>query len=202
MNRFITMDSEGDGLSQYYNKQVFPNGNHYDPDTRLWCVTFASGNSVVTLAHKLPTEVRTLSGYYKDKYGNYDNHTRAYHDTSSCLPSYCVTADSYSGFLANIEKRLSTCYNHNIDVYAKGYGNNYLFDKDCLRDNFNKYGISTSALDCIHNSYELMNHNDWKPTYKQMNAGQYVDNQTYMLNGIQHNREDALQLYKAISEKV
>lgn len=197
-NKFITMDCEGDGLSQYYNKQVFPFGNHYDPETRLWCITFASGSHVQTFAHKLPSTVRTLPGTYKDRYGNFCNQTRAFHEVSSKLPGFCITANCYSGFLNQIESRLSLCYNHNIDVYAKGYGTNYLFDKDCLRDNFNKFGISTSALDCLHNSYEIVSHNNWKPTYKQMNAGEYVDNQQYMLNGIQHNREDAVQLYKAI----
>ena len=40
--RIVAMDLEGDGLSAQINQKIFPNGNHFDPNTRIWCASIAT----------------------------------------------------------------------------------------------------------------------------------------------------------------
>lgn len=38
-DKIAILDLEGDGAKAYINQQLFPDGCHFDPDTRIWCAT-------------------------------------------------------------------------------------------------------------------------------------------------------------------
>ena len=38
-----TIDCEADGLNKFYNRQVFPEGNHFDRESRIWSFTICNG---------------------------------------------------------------------------------------------------------------------------------------------------------------
>lgn len=40
-NSIVAIDVEGDARNSNDNRRRFPNGIHYDPDTIVWCITFA-----------------------------------------------------------------------------------------------------------------------------------------------------------------
>lgn len=191
--RYITLDIEGDGLSQEYNKQVFPEGNHYDKDTRIWCVTFHNGSTNKTFVCKLPKTTRRLPRPYR--VGNSICwYTRAFHEDSTVVPEtlngYRIERiDDYGRFLKRIAEFIETASKLGIIIYFKGYGS-YNYDKDALRDNFAKFGINCD-LSCLINKSV----NNWHKTTPQVNSRQHLANQQYMEQGIIHNIEDAKQLF-------
>lgn len=92
-NKFCTLDCEGDARSARINQAMFPKGCHFDPDTRVWCVTTCLYNEEIDeikeyiLVCKLPNKPRE---YPKDKNGNYPwiagkvyKDTGIYHDVNS-----------------------------------------------------------------------------------------------------------------------
>lgn len=108
LTAIITIDIEGDGLDRSINKRLFPNGNHFDPDTRIWCVSFAvralSDNpfnkeieellqyhtSVYTYVCKLPEHTRKLPlPYWRN--GEYCWYTSAHHLKGTKVP-HCKNA--------------------------------------------------------------------------------------------------------------
>lgn len=92
-NKFCTLDCEGDARSARVNQAMFPNGCHFDPDTRVWCVTSCLYDEErdeikeYIFVCKLPNKPRE---YPKDKDGNYPwiagkvyKDTGIYHDVNS-----------------------------------------------------------------------------------------------------------------------
>jgi hypothetical protein len=73
-DKFCTLDCEGDARSARINQAMFPKGCHFDPDTRVWCVTTCLYDEECDCIReyifvcKLPDKPRE---YPKDKNGNY-----------------------------------------------------------------------------------------------------------------------------------
>ena len=64
-NRILTLDIEGDGLDASRNQELFPEGNHQDPNTQIWCATIAykdDNNKLITDTYiaKLPNHPRLV----------------------------------------------------------------------------------------------------------------------------------------------
>ncbi|MBR3387954.1 MAG: hypothetical protein IKG84_06975 [Bacteroidales bacterium] len=190
-----------DGLSAEYNRQVFPDGNHFDKDTRIWCITFVIGDGqTITCMHKL-NGVRTLPRYYRHKNGTLLNTTLAQH-----LPECGEVPDeidghfvkqfvNYKSFLEYIAKVIDK---FNGNIYFKGwYDHDY--DKDVLKHNFDKYDITCQGLNKMVNCH--INNNEWVKTVEQRKAGGWIHPHDYMTNAIKHNIEDAEQLMEIINNK-
>ena len=56
--KFRTIDIEGDGNTTV-NKRLFPKGNHFDPDTIMWVVTFCDQdyNTLTLESSRVPKEI-------------------------------------------------------------------------------------------------------------------------------------------------
>ena len=199
----LVIDLEGDSLNRFYNRQVFPNGNHFDPDTRIWCCSIqGANNNIVTYCCKLPSTTRTLPRPYKDKYGNEYWTTSSRHLDSTIIPNklngYNIIAiKDYKEFLNTINKALGYAKEYNATVYFKGYGTKHDYDYELLKVNFNKYNIPTNNLSVLRNAY-----NDftipWITTSEQVQSGQSIPNQEYLEKGIIHNIEDVQELWEIV----
>lgn len=197
-HKFITLDVEGDASASQC-RTLFPDANHFDPNTIPWCVTFCNEHSVITYVYKLPNHTREyiVNG---QKSGI---HTKTYHLDSTKIPvgKYSFTYDkkSYTStivectsveeLMQKVSLVLQTCQSKNIICYCKPfYG--HLYDKDLLTCRFAYYNISTECLDIIEPYHCFIE------SYKQQN--QLTDNQTFMNNGIRHNVVDCVKLYEHV----
>ena len=194
--KFVTMDIEGDGLSRDINQKIFPEGGHYDPDTRLWCVTFAIRDITRTYVCKLPNKPRELPNGMK---------TKAYHEDATKVPEYIGKHKIkrfriYSSFIYAIYNTLLQMEELGYKVYFKGY-DKFDYDRDMLEMKFKEFNIPTDTLNNLYNINKEMNIT-WKKTYDQVTTGKWLNNQEYMESGIRHNIEDAIQLYEVIEERV
>lgn len=193
--KFVTMDIEGDGLSRDINQKIFPEGGHYDPDTRLWCVTFAVEDITRTYVCKLPNKPRELPNGMK---------TKAYHEDATKVPEYIGKHKIkefriYSSFIYAIYKSLLQMEELGYKVYFKGY-DKFDYDRDMLEMKFKEFNIPTGTLNNLYNINKEMNIT-WKKTYDQVTTGKWLNNQEYMESGIRHNIEDAIQLYEVINDR-
>lgn len=204
----LVIDLEGDSLSRLYNRQVFPNGNHFDPDTRIWCCSIqGANNNIVTYCCKLPSTTRTLPRpyHYKDKKtGEYKVcwNTTSRHLDSTIIPKklngYNITAiDDYQEFLNRINNVLGIAKDFRAIVYFKGFGLKHDYDYELLKVNFNKYNIPTSNLSILRNAYKDFTI-PWTPTSAQVQSGQSIPNQEYLEKGIIHNIEDVQELWEIV----
>lgn len=196
MNKFVTIDIEGDGCSRDINQKLFPEGGHYDPETRIWCVTFAHDKETYTYVCKLPNRPRELPNGMK---------TKAYHEDATKVPdnidSHPVKEFKvYSSFIYAIYCRIKKLNELCFKVCFKGYGE-YDYDKDMLEIIFNKFNLDTSVLECMLNVHKSTV-GRWKETTKQVTTGNRIPNQEYIIRGIRHNIEDAIQLYNITREYV
>ena len=189
--KIVTIDIEGDGLSRDLNKKLFPEGGHYDPDTRLWCITFTDDKGTDTYVCKLPTQPR--------------QGRKAYHEAATKVPKeingHKVTeVTDYWSFLNTIYLLLKLYKASGYKICFKGYGK-YDYDKDMLEIVFKKFDIDTDVLDCLINVYKATV-GRWKETPKQIYTGKRIPNQEYLINGLTHNIEDSMQLYNITREYV
>jgi hypothetical protein len=194
--KIVTIDIEGDALSKDINQKLFPEGGHYDPDTRIWCVTFAHDSETYTYVCKLPNTVRTLPNGMK---------TKAYHEDATVVPESVdghnvMQFRVYSSFIYAIYCRMCKLKELGFTVCFKGYGK-YNYDKDMLTIIFDKFGLDTSVLECMLNVHKLTV-GRWSETAKQISTGTRIPNQEYIIRGIRHNIEDCLQLYNIVREYV
>ena len=192
---YVTIDLEGDALSRDINKKIFPEGGHYDPETRIWCMTMYNGTSNVTYVCKLPSEPRTLPNGMK---------TKAIHETGTKVPSsidkYGIKEfTDYKQFINAIQTLLKRAHDAGFCVFFRGYGK-FNYDKDMLEMKFKEFGLDTKPLECMVNVNRHFTI-DWPKTSAQITTGKYMPNQQYMEAGIKHNIEDAIQLYNLIKEK-
>lgn len=205
----LVIDLEGDALNKFYNRQVFPNGNHFDPDTRIWCCSIYGGNdNLVTYCCKLPSTTRTLPRpyhYIDKKTGKYEEcwNTTTKHLESTIIPKklneYNITAiDNYEDFLNRINVALEMAKEYNATVYFKGFGLKHDYDYELLKVNFNKYNITTSNLSVLRNAYKDFTIPTWTPTTAQVQRGKFVENQEYLERGIIHNIEDVQELWEIV----
>ena len=185
----VTIDIEGDGISKDINQKLFPNGGHYDPETRIWCVTFTDDNGTDTYVCKLPPTPRPGR--------------KAYHELNTRVPKeiggHKVTeVKNYWSFLNTIYLIIKLYKVTGCSICFKGYGK-YDYDKDMLEIVFKKFGIETDVLDCLINVHK-QTVGRWKETTKQIYTGTRIPNQEYIINGIKHNIEDSIQLYNLVKE--
>ena len=195
-----TIDCEGDGLNKFYNRQVFPNGNHFDPNTRIWSFTICDSKyKTLTFVSKIPY-TRILPRYYRNKNGEMCNHTVAYHKSTNVVPKNITLSDNtqhqiieitdYVKFLTKIRDSIEMCP---TDIYFKGYGN-HDYDKELIEANLNRWHVNYDPN--MFNKFVNIQPTYWNPTFAQIQAGGFVDNQQYMINGITHNIEDTIELMK------
>ena len=192
--KFKTIDIEADGLSAKVNQKLFPEGNHFDPGSVIWCVTICDQDyRTVTLVHKLPETPRPVkSGYY----------TKAVHYRDTEVPKSVdghkvVEYTDMKDFIRNI----CCCIYGKVPVYCKGYWDGkelYNYDRMVLEANIDRYGCLGMT---VAGKIEALRFDDWTETPRQVHTGQFVDNATYMTNGIRHNIEDAIQLAKRINNR-
>ena len=190
--RFITIDLEGDANVQQC-KEFFKDGNHFDKDTIPWCISFFNGEDLNTLVCKLPEDTRPI---YKD--GIVVGRTRSYHSKESKVPNNCIECRNLKEWSDKVYAYLKIFKDRNMPVIFKAYPVNdklYYYDKDVLEIAFKKYNLDTSVLSIVK-GIDIKT----KPTYAQIKKGSFIDNQKYLEIGIEHNRQDVVELYRAIKE--
>ena len=225
IKRIATLDIEGDGLSAERNKELFPEGNHQDPNTIIWSATFAyrddNGKLVnYTLVSKLPNHTREV------KHGIY---TVAHHKDTTVIPD-----EVWAKHVFNKKPRqedgerrpVHSCVNEfdligrvilyaamltdrGYKIYCKGYGNHNYDLKAICYSMYRLKGKATaeSVLDIFTQKLPLINatplipelNNQWIDTERQIKSGCWEENQLYMKIGIKHNIEDAIQLLNIIT---
>lgn len=188
--KFRSIDIEGDGLYRTMNQKLFPEGNHFDPGTIVWCVTFCDQDyNTLTLVKKLPDTPR----HVKD--GVY---TKAVHYKDSVVPKEIeghavVEFTDTKEFIKEIVWQIMITSG---DLYAKGY-KEFNYDAMLLKSYFDRNNFyGDVAVNCI----KAVEPTVWKETPKQIRTGQWISNQDYMVTGIKHNIEDTLQLAQRINK--
>jgi hypothetical protein len=191
--KFRTIDIEGD-CNTTINKRLFPEGNHFDPDTIIWCVTFCDQDyNTLTLVKKLPPDTRVINGVTGK------GRTSSYHERRTVIPTeidghVIKEFTEWKEFLCQITREIM--YSNGPYVYSKGYGK-YNYDAMVLKANMERNDLHDTAsqfIKCISPSV-------WEETYRQVKKKDYVPNQKFTENGIRHNIEDAIQLAKRINNK-
>lgn len=199
----LVIDLEGDALDKEYNRLVFPTGNHFDPDTRIWCCSiYGRNDNLVTYCCKLPSSTRRLPRPYFDKYGERCWTTKSYHLASTIIPKkflgYDITAiEDYQDFLNRINEVLGIAKDLKATVYFKGFGLKHDYDYELLKVNFNKYNIPSNNLSVLRNAYKDFTI-PWISTYSQVHTGNMEDNQIYLETGLRHNIEDVQELWDIV----
>lgn len=190
--KFKCVDVEADGLSAKVNQKLFPEGNHFDPGSVIWCVTVCDQDyRTVTLVKKLPETTRLVKpGYY----------TKAVHYKDTIVPKSVdghrvIEFTDMKDFIRNV----CSCIYGKVPVYCKGYWDGkelYNYDRMVLEANIERYGCLGRT---VAGKIEALRFDDWKETPKQVKTGQWVSNQDYMVTGIRHNIQDTLQLAQRIN---
>lgn len=188
----------GDGVHRKYNQSIFPEGNHFDPNTTIWCVTFCSNLDYSrTYFKKLPDidhrrNVIRPDGTIWGKVNSYHNPESQPYDYSD-KTKFCNYSDrTYEDFLRAIARYIQSFKDEGDVIYYKSYVD-YTYDKDLLTVNFNKYNIDTDCLSCLQ-AINIRTPSTWEQV-KDPN------NEKFMNNGIRHNIEDAYILCKCIKEQ-
>ena len=190
--RFITIDLEGDANVQQC-QQFFKEGNHFDKDTIPWCISFYNGEDLNTIVCKLPEHTRPI---YKD--GNIIGYTRSYHCKETKVPNNSIECRNLKEFAYKVHAYLKIFKDRNIPVIFKAYpsdGKLYYYDKDVLEIVFKRFNLDTSVLSIVKGIDIKTN-----PTRRQIKKGSFIDNQTYLEIGIEHNRQDVVELFRAIND--
>ena len=179
--KLMTLDIEGD-CSIKDNIKLFPEGNHFDPDTIPWCCTVVAESRAMSLVCKLPPKPRTRIDGSK---------TRCYHEDSTVIPNglYRFTHESinYESIVYPFDRREDLIRAiHKLcsladRIYIKPYFQ-YLYDRDLLKIQFNKYVLSDESLN------KFIPHHCWINSYSQRNP--ICNNQTFLENRTeaQHSR--------------
>lgn len=204
LDKFVTIDVECDGAAASVNKRLFPQTPHWDPNSRIWCISFTEqvSNTSLYKTHTLvcklsnnPRYIGTLDG--REIFG-------AKHEIASKVPSK-LTINNQFNTIPTVNITEYTDYNQFLDaimckfleyqgsrIYSKGYGP-YNFDKWVLEKEISKNISGKVELPIL-----TFNPTEWINTAPQVKRGQYIPNQEYMINGIRHNIEDTEQLYYCV----
>lgn len=183
----IAIDIEGDGLCRQDNQAIFPVPPHFDPGTRAWCFTACDIDTMetVTYVHRLDGTREVVPGI----------RTKAYHLPESTVPATVLgrpvreLADKKDFLYA-----VASVIWKSDEAYSKGYGG-FNYDLALLREEFARNGMLPDLLD---GKITAVCPRAWKPTYTQVMKGTYSDNRAFMIRGIAHNIEDAIQLAEYI----
>lgn len=180
-----------DGLKSSINQKLFPNGNHFDPDTIMWCITFCDQDyNTLTLVKKLPPEKRMVHGV-KDMLNS------SYHEITTVIPKIIdnheiIEFTDWQEFLKEITWQIMISEG---DIYSKGYGE-YNYDAMVLKANYERNNV----YDGVSKLIKSVNPTKWDKTFEQV-KNYIVPNQEFTERGIKHNIEDAIQLAQRINNK-
>lgn len=189
--KFRTIDIEGDGLKSSINQKLFPNGNHFDPDTIMWCITFCDQDyDTLTLVKKLPSVKRMVHGV-KDMLNS------SYHELTTVIPKFIdnheiIEFTDWNEFLKEITWQIMISEG---DIYSKGYGK-YNYDAMVLKANYERNNV----YDGVSKLIKSVNPTKWDKTFEQV-KNYIIPNQEFTERGIKHNIEDAIQLAQRINNK-
>lgn len=189
----------GDGVHRDINQSIFPEGNHFDPNTTIWCVTFCSNlNYSRTYFKKLPDKDHRRNVIRPD--GTIWGTVNSYHNPESQPYDYsdktkfCNYSDrTYEDFLRALARYIQSFKDEGDTLYFKSY-KDYEYDKDLLTVNFNKYNIDTECLSCLK-AVNIRTPSTWQQIKDP-------DNEKFMNNGIRHNIEDAYILCESIKREL
>ena len=223
IKKFIAIDIEGDGLDKSINQKIFPDGCHIDPNTRIWCATIAI-KSEATGRVITRTYVTKLNGTREviGPNGRMAGITTAEHYKETIIPKQMDTVFGLheviecSNEQVLLTKLLSEInyliINSRNYIWIKGYGE-YKYDYMAIMNSLDRLFKTDSRYndnlkELIYDIFGKFVYNattefpritvDWPGTTKQISAGSFKDNQTYMNTGIRHNIEDTIQLLNMV----
>lgn len=185
--KFRTIDIEGDGIKREINQQLFPEGNHFDPGTIMWCVTFCDQDyNTLTLVKKLPETSR----YIKNGIS-----TQSVHYKDTIVPSVIDGHEikEFTDWTEFIKEIIWQIMISEGNVYSKGYGK-YNFDAQVLKANIERNHL----YDGVSHLIKTVNPTKWDKTHPQVTE-RGTRNQIFIERGIRHNIEDAIQLAQRIN---
>lgn len=195
MSKYVTIDLEGDANVEQC-RRIFKEGNHFDKDTIPWCISFYNGEDLNTIVCKLPEHTRPI---IKD--GIIVDYTRSYHSKETKVPNNCIECGNLKEWSDKVYNYLKIFKDRNTPVVFKKFvdkeGLEHDYDKEVLEITFKKFNIDTSVLSIVKGLKIKTN-----PTYAQIKKGSFIDNQKYLEIGIEHNRSDVRELYRAITESI
>lgn len=180
-----------DGLKSSINQKLFPNGNHFDPDTIMWCITFCDQDyNTLTLVKKLPPDRRMVRGVT-------DMLNSSYHEITTVIPNsidnhQIIEFTNWNDYLKEITWQIMISEG---DIYSKGYGK-YNYDAMVLKANYERNNV----YDGVSKLIKSVNPTKWDKTFEQV-KNYIVPNQEFTERGIKHNIEDAIQLAQRINNK-
>lgn len=170
-DEIYTLDLEGDSRSAEINQAMFPNGCHFDPNTRIWCATISRLNThincsksdllyTVTLVCKLPETARQyddpprINGRYIFDTGIFHNKesqvrindifrtvTNKWTHDLEANRIIKVTTD-YDKFLSVLVDFLIICSSNDKRIYVKPY-----IDKTGKLYNYDKLALANAVKD-------------------------------------------------------
>lgn len=200
MDKFITIDIEGDISSEYCREDFTEDTLYRDPDTIMWLCSFYTGKESIAYGIRLPSTPRH---YYSPRKGIVES-TMQYHEQTNEFPpnvkdcGTCEKEDNYRNFLEGIAEVINHCYSKGYKVYFKGFkvkGKRDSYDREIIKGLMKKYNVdcNTECLIDVYDEYPKL----WmNKTYPQ--KGQRTDNQSWMNNAIKHNLEDSKKLWDSI----
>lgn len=207
IDKYVTIDIEGDNSSKFCREDFTENTLYRDPDTIMWLCSFYDGighEAYGIRLHPIPRH------YYSPVKGIIES-TMEYHEQTNVFPSNvkdcgsCINAEDYRKFLLNIAEKINYYSKNHIPVFFKGYKQivkgilrSDAYDREVIGSLMKKYSIdcNTNCLIDVNDCFP----NFWmKPTHSQ--KGQRTDNQSWMNNGIRHNLEDSKNLWEAIHRR-
>lgn len=200
MDKFITIDIEGDISSSKCHLDFTEDTLYRDPDTIMWLCSFYTGNEHIAYGIRLrPTPRQYLSPRYECW-----KSTEQYHEQTNVFPpnvkdcGSCINEEDYRKFLECIAKVINHCYDKGYKVYFKGYKEGHKrdsYDREIISGYMNKFNIDCHT-ECLIDVNDCFTNFWMKSTHSQ--KGQRTDNQSWMNNAIKHNLEDSKNLWEAI----
>jgi hypothetical protein len=213
MRDILTIDIEGDGISNPMRDKLFPKFGHFDPDTIPWCISMCSLEGMKTYVCKLPSVGRNLglgissnfheagtsvpselNGY---QITEYEDRARMIFDTLNIILQYLNDGKKVY-FKAFWDPFYRMCFYYDRVLLYKYYENlvmDRLKDNDELRRQklqLVEWIVKRMRGVCIPKGY-------WNQTPKQ-GSREKLDKDVYIARGIMHNIADTEQLFQLIQE--
>lgn len=213
MRDILTIDIEGDGISNPMRDKLFPKFGHFDPDTIPWCISICSLEGMKTYVCKLPSVGRNLG------LGISTNFHEAGTSVPSELNGYQITEykDRYQ-MVAHTLNEILKYLSQGKKVYFKAfwdpmYRMSFYYDRVLLSKYMERSIMEywkddeekrASLLQSVHWIVNRMRgvcipKGHWKQTPKQ-GSREKLDKDVYIARGIMHNIADTEQLFQLIQE--
>ena len=200
MDKFITIDIEGDISTSKCHLDFTEDTLYRDPNTIMWLCSFYTGNESIAYGIRLPSTPRQ---YFSPMYECWKSTEQCHEQTNVFPPNVkdcgsCINEEDYRKFLEAIADVINHCYDKGYKVYFKGYkekGKSDAYDREIISGYMNKFNIDCHT-ECLVDVYDEFPGFWMKKTSPQ--KGQSTENQDWMNNGIRHNLEDSKNLWEAI----